>query len=380
MDRGWPEDGFAVLCAYRTPSMDRPSYDVPLASRCTMGVGGPARYFVEVTDEAGLIEALSWAAQHGHPALLLGGGSNIVVSDSGVDALVVAIRLRGIEIRVGQEDAEVTAAAGEPWDGLVALTIEQGYAGLECLSGIPGLVGATPIQNVGAYGQDVSDTIIRVRAYDRLARRVEVLPADQCGFGYRDSRFKSREPDRFAVLSVTYRLRRGGRPTLRYRELLEHFQAPGAGEPDLAAVRRAVLAIRRAKSMVLDPGDPSSRSCGSFFVNPVVPLDHAERIARMVPEVAMPRYPALDGKVKLSAAWLIEQAGFRRGHRDGKVGLSPRHALALVCHDGARASDVVRLAKAIKGGVREKFMVDLSPEPNLWGFGDDLRSRADGPV
>jgi UDP-N-acetylmuramate dehydrogenase len=340
----------------------------PLAPLCTLRVGGPARRLVEAADEATVLEALDWAARHAAPVRVLGGGSNLVVADRGVDGLVLRVALRGLETREAGDDVVVTAAAGEPWDDLVRLAVARGWAGLECLSGIPGLVGATPIQNVGAYGQEVSQTVTAVRALDRAAGAVVTLPPPACGFAYRDSRFKSREPERFVVLAVTYRLRAGGPPAVRYAELARALEARGLTSPSLADVRDAVLAIRRAKSMVLDDGDPNGRSCGSFFVNPVVEAAEAARVAAAAGDPAMPRWPEAGGRVKLAAAWLIERAGFRRGDRDGPVGLSTRHALALVAHDGAAARDVVAFAHRVRDGVERRFGVRLVPEPVFWGF------------
>ncbi len=348
----------------------RPREQVPLAPFSTLGVGGPARYFAEARTERDLVAAVDWAARRGLPLRVLGGGSNLVVADAGVEGLVLRVALRGVTSRPAAGSVEVTAAAGEPWDALVAEAVARGWAGLECLSGIPGLVGATPIQNVGAYGQEVAETVAAVRALDRAAGRIVSLPAEACGFAYRDSAFKSATPDRYVVLAVTYRLAPGGPPAVRYAELARHLEARGAARPSLADVRAAVLAIRRAKSMVLDdPGDENRRSCGSFFVNPVVSAEDAARVAARAGDAAMPRWPEPDGRVKLSAAWLIERAGFRRGERDGPVGLSSRHALAIVAHEGARARDVVRLARRIRAGVEARFGVRLVPEPVFWGFG-----------
>jgi UDP-N-acetylmuramate dehydrogenase len=342
--------------------------NVPLAPRCTLGVGGPARYFLEVRDEPALREALDWADRRALPLRVLGGGSNVVVADAGVDGLVVKIGLRGVTVRAVGEVIELTAAAGEPWDDLVRFTVERGWAGLECLSGIPGLVGATPIQNVGAYGQEVGDVATGVKVLDR--RRGEILPlaASDCGFGYRDSAFKSREPDRYVVLAVSYRLVQGGRPAVRYRDVAVELERRGVRSPSLADVRGSVLDIRRSKSMVLGAGDPNRRSCGSFFVNPVLTPAELGRVDERAGEGAsMPRWPLPDGRVKLSAAWLIERAGFRRGYTEGAVGLSTGHALAIVCHEGARASNVVAFAGRVRARVEERFGVRLVPEPVFWG-------------
>lgn len=344
-----------------------PRARVPLAAYTTLGVGGPARWFTEAADEAALQAALRWARARSVPLRVLGGGSNLVVADHGVEALVVRMALRGVESREVDGAMQVTAAAGEPWDDFVRLTVERGWAGLECLSGIPGLVGATPMQNVGAYGQEVSDTITCVRALDTRNGDIADVPAAECGFAYRDSAFKRREPGRFAVIAVTYRLRPGGAPALRYADVERHLAARGIRAPTLADVRESVLAIRRAKSMVIDPADPNRRSCGSFFTNPIIARDALAAVERRVADATMPRWPQPDGRIKLSAAWLIERAGFRRGQQDGAVGLSTRHALAIVAHDGARAADVVAFARRVQTTVADRFGVRLTPEPVYWG-------------
>jgi UDP-N-acetylmuramate dehydrogenase len=339
---------------------------VTLAPYTTLGVGGPARWFVEATDEATLRQALAWARARGVALRVLGGGSNVVVADAGIDALVAHIDLRGVSTREAGRIVDVTAAAGEPWDDLVALAVAHGWAGLECLSGIPGLVGATPMQNVGAYGQEVSDTVVAVRALDTISGEAVTLSPAECGFAYRDSAFKSREPGRYVVLSVTYRLRPGGPPTLSYADLARDVAARGLTAATLSDVRTSVLAIRRTKSMVLAPGDPNRRSCGSFFTNPIVTPDVAERVAQRAGDANLPRWRQADGGVKLSAAWLIERAGFRRGQREGAVGLSTAHALAIVAHDGARAADVLAFARRLQETVAERFGVRLALEPAVW--------------
>jgi UDP-N-acetylmuramate dehydrogenase len=341
---------------------------VALAPLTTLGVGGSARYFSEARDEATLIEALEWASRYRVATRVLGGGSNLVVSDAGYDGLVVRVALRGTDWGVKGEQVELTAAAGEPWDALVELAVERGWGGFECLSGIPGLVGATPIQNVGAYGQEVSESIVSVRAYDRLERRVVVLSAADCRFGYRDSVFKSIAPERWVVLAVSFRLVSGGAPRLAYPELVRELERQHIDAPALADVRRAVLDLRRSKSMVIDAADENRRSCGSFFVNPVVLPDVAENVARAAGDADLPRFAQPDGRLKLSAAWLIERAGFARGSRAGCVGLSTRHTLALVCQQGARAGDVVAFARRIRAGVERRFGIRLVPEPVFWGF------------
>jgi UDP-N-acetylmuramate dehydrogenase len=343
---------------------------VPLAPLTTLGVGGPARWFVEALDEAAVIAAHAWARARGVSLRVLGGGSNVVVADTGVEALVVHLALRGVDSRPVDGAVEVTAAAGEPWDALVGATVQRDWAGLECLSGIPGLVGATPIQNVGAYGQEVSDTVTAVRALDTQRGEVVTLPAAECGFAYRDSVFKRDAPGRWVVLAVTYRLKPDGPPMLGYAEVARHVAQQGRVPPRLRDVREVVLAIRRGKSMVLDDAaDPNRRSCGSFFLNPIVDPAAAAAAAARAGDPAMPRWPQPDGRVKLSAAWLIEHAGFVRGARAGAVGLSSRHALAIVAHDGARTGDVLAFARTIQEAVESRFGVRLAPEPVLWSAG-----------
>jgi UDP-N-acetylmuramate dehydrogenase len=341
---------------------------VALAPCCTLGVGGPARFYLEARDEPAVLRAVDWAKAREVPFRALGGGSNLVVADAGVHALVVRIGLRGITTREVGGAMELTAAAGEPWDDVVALAVAHGWAGIECLSGIPGLVGATPIQNVGAYGQEVSETFTALRALDATTGRIVTLAREDCGFAYRDSRFKSVEPGRYLILAVTYRLAPGGAPCVRYAEVERHLAARGLEAPSLGDVRDSVLAIRRSKSMVIEGDDENRRSCGSFFTNALVTAADAERVARTAGEADMPRWPQPDGRVKLSSAWLIERAGFRRGHREGLVGLSSRHALAIVAHDGARAADVVAFARRVTAAVEARFGVRLTPEPVYWGF------------
>jgi UDP-N-acetylmuramate dehydrogenase len=347
--------------------MRAPLEHVSLADHCTLRVGGAARFFVEAADEACVQEAVEWAAGRGLPVHVLGGGSNLVVADQGVDGLVIKIALRGVTARETGDAVTLTAAAGEPWDGLVHHAVARGWAGLECLSGIPGLVGATPIQNVGAYGQEVSDTLAEVRALDREERRVVTLPPAACGFGYRDSLFKSGKPGRYVVLAVTYRLIPGGPPNVRYADIARDLEARGLARPSLGEVRETVLKIRRSKSMVLEPGDPNARSCGSFFLNPLVEPAALPAIEARAAGLDLPRWSQPDGRVKLSAAWLIERAGFARGQTDGPVGLSSRHTLAIVCHDGARARDVAAFARRVRAGVEARFGVRLQPEPVFWG-------------
>ena len=340
---------------------------VPLAPLTTLELGGPARHFVDADDDATILEALRWAEGRRLPAAILGGGSNLVVGDGGFDGLVVRIATRGRRFDPVGGETLVTVAAGEPWDPLVAETVGRGMGGVECLSGIPGLVGATPIQNVGAYGQEVAETIRSVRVLERGTWRTRELPPAECRFGYRDSAFKH-EPERFVVLGVTFALRPGAAPTLRYRELAEALANP---HPTLAEARAAVMALRGRKSMLVVPGDPNRRSAGSFFMNPILEPAEADQVAARAgdDETSMPRWPAPGGRVKLSAGWLIERAGIGRGLRRGAVGVSSAHALALVHHGGGTTAALLALAREVTSAVRARFGVELQPEPTLLGLG-----------
>jgi UDP-N-acetylmuramate dehydrogenase len=327
----------------------RVEYDVPLAPLITLGVGGRARRAVTVEAVGELQEALAT----GEPVLVVGGGSNLVVRDVGWPGTVVRLALHAVE----RDGDVVTAAAGVDWDGFVAAMVEDGRVGVECLAGIPGLVGATPMQNVGAYGQEVADTIVDVTAYDREASRFVTIPGADCGFAYRDSRFRGSA--RWVITAVRFQLPRGERSApIRYAELATALGvAPGARAP-LAQVRQTVIALRRKKGMVVDPADPDTRSAGSFFTNPIVAAEVAARLP-----AAAPRWPQPDGRVKLAAAWLIEHAGFTRGMLRGQVGISTKHALALVTRPGATATELLAFAGEIRAGVRAKVGVDLAMEP-----------------
>jgi UDP-N-acetylmuramate dehydrogenase len=319
---------------------------VELAELTTLRLGGPAGGFLEAVTEAEVVAAAPEAA------LILAGGSNVVVADEGVSGTVVHIATRGVE----RSGARLTVAAGEDWDRLVQRCVADGLQGFECLSGIPGSVGATPIQNVGAYGQEVSETVESVRVLDRVTGRVERMPASACGFVYRGSVFKYH--DRMVVLSVTFRLREAPvSGPLRYAELARALDVPVGGSAPLADVREAVLALRRRKGMVIDPDDPDSVSAGSFFTNPIL---------EAAPDGA-PAWPEPDGRVKTSAAWLIEQAGFRRGYGDGRVGISAKHTLALVNRGGGTTAELIALAREIAARVHDRFGIDLHPEPVLVG-------------
>jgi UDP-N-acetylmuramate dehydrogenase len=338
---------------------------VPLAPLTTIGIGGPARFFLRAGSVDELREGLEWARQRGHDVFVLGGGSNLLINDAGFDGLVIQIDIRGIIVESEDEFAMVKVGAGEPWDGFVAQAVSRGWAGIECLSGIPGSTGATPIQNVGAYGQDVSETIARVEALDRTTGLVVWFTNWDCRFGYRSSLFKNHERDRYVVLSVTFRLRRGGEATIRYPELQKYIDEHGVTTRDLEGVRDAVIAIRKRKGMVIDPSDPDTRSDGSFFMNPVLTVEEYERFAEVAP--GAPHFPA-GQEVKLSAAWLIEHAGFPKGFVLGNVGLSSKHTLAVINRGGGTAREVVALVTMIQDAVREKFGIEIHPEPNFIGF------------
>lgn len=338
--------------------------DRPLSQLTTLGVGGTARYYARAERESDVLEALRFAEREGAPLRVLGGGSNVVVSDEPFPGFVLHMATRGFALEGGGDLVALEVAAGEPWDETVARSVAENLQGLECLSGIPGLVGATPLQNVGAYGQDVSETIERVRVLDRRTGAVRQFSNAECRFEYRQSLFKSAELDRYVVLSVRFLLRRGAPPKLAYAELVQRLS--GRATPSLSEARDAVIELRRAKSMLAEPGDPNRRSCGSFFLNPVLsPEDYARVLLRAGGE-SVPSYPQADGRVKVAAAFLIERAGFARGSRAGNVGQSTEHALALVCHDGATAREVLDYAARIRAGVREKFGVELVPEPVFW--------------
>ena len=348
--------------------------DVPLRDFSTLGVGGPARYYLEAGDLGDVRTGLAWAEERKLPVLVLGGGSNVVIADEGFPGLVLHVRVRGTEAVEANGTVELRAGAGEEWDPLVRLAVEKGWAGIECLSGIPGRVGATPIQNVGAYGQDVSATISRVEAPDLTTGEVATFTNAECRFAYRDSRFKREDRGRYLILAVTFRLEPGGAPSVRYAELERALAGSGKERPTVADVREAVVTIRRRKSMVIDPGDPNRRSVGSFFMNPIVPEATATAIRDVLraegkPDTAeaMPGWPTGEGRIKLSAAWLIERAGLRRGYRKGNVAISTNHTLAIVNCGAGTAREVVELAREIRGRVRDRFGVTLEPEPVFVG-------------
>ncbi len=335
-----------------------------LADLTTLRVGGPASRVVEVHEVDELVEAVSAADAAGEPLLVVGGGSNLLVADEGFGGTVVRVLTRGIGV-LSDDDcsgATLTVAAGEPWDALVQHAVEQGWAGVEALSGIPGSTGATPIQNVGAYGQEVSQTVARVRTWDRVLNGVRTFAAADCRFGYRSSRFKA-DPSRFVVLDVTFQLAHSDLgPPVGYAELARSLGVEVGGRAPLAAVREAVLGLRRGKGMVLDADDHDTWSAGSFFTNPVLPPSFS------LPDGA-PSFPAAGGAVKTSAAWLIEHAGFGKGFGlPGQAALSTKHTLALTNRGAASAADLVALARTVRDGVRDRFEIELVNEPVLVGL------------
>lgn len=341
--------------------------NVPLAPLTTLRLGGEAAYFLAAHTLADVQGAVAWAKSKGVPLFVLGGGSNVVMPDAGWDGLVLHMQLRGQTIAASGLRVHVVAAAGEPWDAFVANATRNHWAGVECLAGIPGFVGSTPIQNVGAYGQDVAETITRVRVLERGSGALQWLTRDDLQFSYRDSVLR-RDLSRFIVLEVAFELRAGGAPSVRYAELQQALAA--TANPSLLDVQTHVLALRRRKSMVLDEADPNSRSVGSFFTNPLVDVSMAAEVARVALASGVthvPQWPQPDGRVKLAAGWLIENAGFSRGLRRGAVGLSSAHALALVHHGGGTTNELLTLAREVRDGVKMKFGVTLQPEPILVG-------------
>ena len=352
--------------------MKEPGHDQPLAERTTLEVGGDAEYLVDAGTAAELRDALRWASDRDFPVTILGGGSNVVVADGGVAGLVVRMAVRGLELDRRRAGVVMTVGAGEPWDEVVAAAVRENLAGIECLSGIPGTAGATPIQNVGAYGQEVASVVEGVRVLHRDTLEESVLTAADCAFGYRSSRLRE-QGNPFIVVGVSFKLDPGGPPNLSYSQVAERFE--GSPAPSLGEVRAAVLEHRRSKSMVVDEDDPNRRSAGSFFVNPVVSdaaVDELVESARLLGVLDFdqlpPIHPVGENRNKLSAGWIIEAAGFPRGAVRGRVGLSSKHALAVINRGGATAAELVGFARDIRRGVRTHLGVDLRPEPVFLGF------------
>ncbi len=348
-----------------------PDFDAALAPLTTLRLGGPARRIVEATTQEDLVDAVRDCDARGEPVLVLAGGSNVVIADAGFDGTVVLVRTLGLRRRRVGDRALLTAQAGEPWDELVAAVVDDGLAGLECLAGIPGSAGATPIQNVGAYGQEVAATIVSVRVLDRRTGELDDLDPSACGFGYRSSVFKHRADH--VVLAVTFVLAASGDGApVRYAELAGALGIEPGERAPLAATREAVLALRRAKGMVLDAPDHDTWSAGSFFTNPLLDPAQADGLRRRVADrfgdaTQPPLFDAGDGRLKTSAAWLIERAGFAKGTRHGGAATSSKHALALTNRGDATTQDLLALAREIAAGVQRDFDVALQPEPVLVG-------------
>ena len=342
--------------------------NIPLAPLTTFEVGGPARYFVEATTEGEVRESVQFARKRNLPLFVMGGGSNLVVSDAGWPGLVLKIGLKGIGESGGGEKAVFLVAAGEDWDGFVARAVTRNCAGVECLSGIPGSVGGTPVQNVGAYGQDVAETIQSVLVLDLRTLRTRDLTNAECGFTYRASIFNGRERGNYIILHVKYGLRPGGAPCMRYAAVQRHF-AGGGTAPTLASVREVVRQIRATKAMLITPGDDDCRSAGSFFKNPVLgENEYAGVIAKAAAQgLTVPTYPGASGQRKVSAAWLVENSGFPKGYGHGPAGISRKHALAIVNRGGAKASDILALRDRIQQQVEMMWGVRLAVEPIVVG-------------
>ncbi len=346
--------------------------NIPLAPLTTFKIGGPAKYYVEAATAGEVQEAVTFARARDLPLFILGGGSNLVVSDAGWPGLVLKVALQGIEQRDGQDEngsVIFDAGAGESWDRFVSHAVMAHCAGVECLSGIPGSVGGTPVQNVGAYGQEVADTISSVEVLDLKDGQVRELCREACGFSYRASIFNTTERGRFIVLRVTYALTPGGKPRIAYADLKRHFEGRET-TPDLAETREAVRHIRAIKGMLIVPGDADCQSAGSFFKNPVLSETEHERLKQRaaVRGLTVPSYPALETHKKVSAAWLVERSGFNKGFGFGRVGISSKHALAIVNRGGATASEVIALKEQIQQRVEEIWGVKLEPEPVMVGF------------
>jgi len=346
--------------------------NIPLAPLTTIKIGGPARYFVEAANAGEVHEAVTFAHSRDLPLFVLGGGSNLLIADAGWPGMVLKIAIQGIDQRSGHdEDGKILfdAGAGESWDKFVSHAVMARCAGIECLSGIPGSVGGTPVQNVGAYGQEVAETIASVQVLDLKDNQVRELCPEACGFSYRTSIFNSTERGRFIVLRVIYALTPGGRPRISYADLMRHFEGRET-PPNLAETREAVRHIRARKGMLITLGDPDCLSAGSFFKNPVLSEEQHEDLKQRAAArgLTVPSYPALETRKKVSAAWLVERSGFTKGFGFGRVGISTRHALAIINRGGATAADVLALKEQIQHRVEEIWGVHLEPEPVMVGF------------
>jgi UDP-N-acetylmuramate dehydrogenase len=345
--------------------------NISLAPLTTFRIGGPARFFVNATSFGDVQEAIAFASSRNLELFVLGGGSNLLVADAGWPGLVLKVGIGGIEERTGIHDGKILfdVGAGESWDRFVSHAVVAQGAGVECLSGIPGSVGGTPVQNVGAYGQEVSQTIDSVEVFDIKDGQVREFCSEACGFAYRTSIFNTTERGRFIILRVTYALTPGGEPYLEYADLKRHF-AGRETRPNLAETREAVRHIRARKGMLIVEGDPDCRSAGSFFKNPVIPPEQHEDLSKRAEamKLTIPSYPALEKSMKVSAAWLVEHSGFSRGYGFGHAGISSKHALALVNRGGATAAEILALKDQIQQRVEQIWGVRLVPEPVLVGI------------
>ena len=363
------ENGAAVYIESGSPMLLQEN--VPLAPLTTFRLGGPARFFVEAKSVEQVQQAVAFARSKNLPLFILGGGSNLLVADRGWPGLVLKVSISGIDRRSGDIDGKAVfgVGAGESWDRVVSQAVFAQCAGVECLSGIPGSVGGTPVQNVGAYGQEVSETIESVEVLDLRDVQVRELCREACGFAYRSSIFNTTERGRFVILSVAYALRPGGKPHIAYADLKRYFEGRES-QPTLAETREAIRDIRARKGMLIVAGDPDSLSAGSFFKNPVVSPEQHEGLSKRATTqgLTLPSYPALEKSKKISAAWLVEHSGFARGYGIGRVGISTKHALAIVNRGGASAAEVLALKDQIQQRVAEIWAIHLEPEPVMVGF------------
>jgi UDP-N-acetylmuramate dehydrogenase len=346
--------------------------NIPLAPLTTLGVGGAARYFLEASTPEQMREAAAWTAEHHMPLFVLGGGSNLVVADAGFPGLVLKVNILGVAEHSAGQKLLFTAGAGEGWDSFVSYAVVRNCAGVECLSGIPGTVGGTPVQNVGAYGQEVSETICRLEVLDTTTGEVELFDNARCGFGYRTSIFNTSSRGRYIILRVTFALTPGGAARIAYADLKKQF---GSRTPSLVETRETVRKLRADKGMLLAEGSEDCHSAGSFFKNPLLDSEQYSELERLAYELGMPvpSYPGLASQHKIPAAWLVEQSGFFKGYERGPAGISHKHALSIINRGGAKAADVVALKDEIQAAVRARFGIELQPEPVFVGFPDGQR-------
>ena len=343
--------------------------NVELKNLTTLNIGGTARFFVSAETVEDVIETVGFAEQNGLEIFILGGGSNVLISDHGFDGVVLQVNLKGIEIeKETGENVIITVGAGEDWDEFTAFCVGKNFAGIECLSGIPGLVGGTPIQNVGAYGQEVSETVVAVKVFDRKSKETLTLNNAECKFSYRSSLFNTTEKNRFIILSVTYKLTKNGQPKIVYKDLIEFFNGKN---PDLSDTREAVCRIRAEKVMLVRQGGLDAQSAGSFFKNPIIGNERFQNLIEKLNSNGrenVPNFKIDEKNVKIPAAWLIEKSGFEKGFQKGNAGLSTKHTLALTNRGNATAKEIIELKNEIQKTVKEKFGIELETEPVFVGF------------